>query len=228
MLAGKSLIRTLQGPRFASDLVNEGMTFVFTWDGVKVTVGEIEVLPGGLSVAREITLDDDEKIYVSKDTSVLLRSGGLVAADGLSAGTSLLPLYTKLDSSGYLTYQEPGSWHRGAKTTRDSYAWRRVSRMVAEWKTRRRCEPGDVVSYRNKNRTDCHPDNLNIEKKPPRKPKKKVKFAEPVFKADQFVQRHNHKLLRVRVDTSREMFSIRGPEAANLAVNGIFLSVDTE
>lgn len=228
MLAGESLILTLQGPRFASDLVNQELIFVFTWDGIKVTVGEIEVLPSSLGVAQEITLDDDTKLYVSKGTAVLLHSGDPASADTLSAGTSLLPLYTKLDSSGYSIYREPGEWHRRAKTTRDSYAWRRVSRMVAEWKSRRRCEPGDVVSFRNNVRTDCHPDNLKFEKKPPRKPKKKVKFAEPIFKAERFIRRHNHKLVQVRVDTSRDLFSIRGPEAANLAVSGIFISVDTK
>lgn len=228
MIDGKALILTLQGPQFVADLLDEGMVFVYTWDGIKVTVGEIEVLPPKLVIAHEITLDDDTKLYVSRDTSVLLRSQDQTTADALTAGTSLLPLYTKLDSSGYLIYQEPGEWHRGAKTTRDSYAWRRVSRMVAEWKMRRRVEPGDVVSFRNKKRTDCHPDNLKIEKKPPRKPKKKVEFAEPIFEAQRFINRNNHKVGQVRVDISRSLFSIRGPEAANLAVNGIFLSVDTE
>jgi len=228
MLAGKSLITTLQGPRFVSDLVDEEAVFVYTWDGGKVTVGKIEVVPGTLMIAQEIILDDDSKLLVSKDTLVQLRSSDQITADRLSAGDSLLPLYTKFDASGYLIYQEPGRWHRGAKTTRDSYAWRRVGRMVAEWKLRRRCEPGDVVSYRNNQRSDCHPDNLKIEKKSPRKPKKKVKFAEPIFTADRFIRRHNHKVLQVRVDTSREMFSIRGLATANLAVNGIFLSVDTE
>jgi hypothetical protein len=228
MLSGKALVLTLQGPRFVADLASEGATFVYTWDGIKVTVGEIEVLPSKLVIAQAITLDDDETLYVSKGTSVLLRSGDPVTADVLSAGMSLLPLYVKLDSSGYLIYQEPGKWHRGAKTTRDSYAWRKVSRMVAEWKMRRRCEPGDVVSFRNKVRTDCHPNNLKIDKKTPKRPKKKVEFAEPIFEAQRFINRNNHQVARVRVDTSRDLFSIRGPESANLAVNGIFVSVDTE
>ena len=100
--------------------------------------------------------------------------------------------------------------------------------MVAEWKTRRRCEPGDSVTFRNKVRTDCHPDNLDVSRKPPKQPKKKVKFAEPIFEAQRFIDHHNHKIIQVRVDNGRNLFSIRGLEAANLAVSGIFLSVDTE
>jgi hypothetical protein len=228
MLAAKSLVLTLSGPRFVADLVGKGPIFVYTWDGIKVTVGEVEVLPSKLAVAYAVTLDDEETLYTSKGSSLVLRSGDPIPAEELAPETSLLPLYVKLDSAGYLIYQEPGEWHRGAKTTRDSYRWRRASRMVAEWKMRRRCEAGDVVSFRNKNRTDCHPDNLKIEKKIRKQPKKKVKFAEPIFEADRFIRRHNHKVVRARVDISRELFSIRGLEADNLAVNGIFISVDTE
>lgn len=228
MLDGEALIPTLQGPEFVSDLVEEGLVFVYTWDGVKVTVGEIEVLPSKLVISQELSLDDGGKLYVSGDSSVILRDGTPLMVSDLKPREALLPLYTRLDSSGYTVYQEPGDWHRGAKTRRDSYAWRRTSRMVAEWKMRRRCEPGDVVSFRNKDRTDCHPDNLEITKKPPRCPKKKVEFAEPIFEAQRFIDHHNHKVQSVKVDVSRSLFSIRGPEAANLAVNGIFLSVDTE
>lgn len=228
MLDGKALVLTLQGPQFVSDLAEQTLTYVYTWDGIKVTVGEIEVLPSKYRVSSKIVLDDGEELYVSPETQVLLRSGEPTNIKNLVEGTSLLPLYTKQDSSGYSIYQEPGEWHRGAKTTRDSYAWRRVSRMVAEWKMRRRCEPGDVVTFRNKIRTDCHPDNLQVVKKPPKRPKKKVGFAEPIFEAQRFINRNNHQIAGVQVDTSRDLFSIRGPESANLAVNGIFISVDTE
>jgi len=231
MIAGDAIITTLQGPAFVSDLAGKGVVFVYTWDGIKVTVGEIEVLDISTVVAHEVTLDDESKLYVSGDTQFLLRSEDQITADKLSAGTSLLPIYTKTDAAGYTIYREPGQWHRGAKTRRDSYAWRRTSRMVAEWKTRKRCEPGDSVIFRNNVRTDCHPDNLDVSRKPPKQSKMKVKFAEPLFEAQRFINYHrkrNHKITCVRVDNGRNLFSIRGLEAANLAVNGIFLSVDTE
>jgi len=228
MLVKDALIATLSGPRFVGDLLNAGVIFVYTWDGVKITVGEIEVIEGRFAPCLTLSLDDDSNLLVSQDATILLRSGLETPVEYLTPETSLLPLYTKQDSSGYTVYKEPGEWHRGAKTLRDSYRQRRVSRMVAEWKTRRRCEPGDVVSFKDGNRTNSHPDNLKIEKKPPRKPKMKSKFAEPLFEADRFIKENNHKVKLVTVDKSRNLLSIRGLDAANLAVNGVFVSVDTE
>lgn len=228
MLYADSLVATLTGPQHVSDLVNTGVVFVYTWDGVKVTVGEVEVVEGRYAPCVALTLDDESRIIVSHGTTALLRSEDPVPIISLAVETSLLPLYMKPDSAGYTVYKEPGNWHKGAKTQRDSFRQRRVSRMVAEWKMRRRCEPGDVVSFKDGDRTNCHPDNLKIEQKAPRKLKQKSKFAEPIFEAARFIEENNHKVKLVRVDKSRNLFSIRGLEAANLAVSGIFISVDTE
>jgi hypothetical protein len=228
MLYEDSLVATLSGPRFARDLCGAGVVFIYTWDGVKVTVGEVEIVEGCYTVGHEILLDDGSTLLVSRDTTVLLRSGLTSPIEHLIPETSLLALYTKQDSSGYTVYKEPGEWHKGAKTLRDAYRQRRVSRMVAEWKMRRRCEPGDVVSFKDGVRTNCHPNNLKIEHKAPRKPERKSKFAEPLFEAHRFIQESNHKVKSMMVDKGRNLFSIRGLEAANLAVNGIFISVDTE
>lgn len=229
MIAAESIVYTLSGPRLAQDLLGKGVFFVYTWDGVKVTVSEAEIVEGALVVPYALDLDDESTVIVCPKTEVLLREkGDPCSIEGLAPQTSLLPLYMKLDAPGYLLYREPGEWHKGAKTRRDGQRWRRVSRMVAEWKMNRRCQPGDVVSFENGVRTYCHPDNLKIEHKPPRKPKKKVKFAEPIFRAQRFIRKNNHQVVRVRVDTSRKMLSIRGLEAANLAVNGVFISVDAE
>jgi hypothetical protein len=229
MLSGDAQVLTLgEGPKLVIDLAGAGLTKVYTWDGERVTVGEVEILEDSrLSIPQAITLDDGTTLKVCSETMLLTRSGAPRYPEQIEAGDSLLPLYTKTDGNGYLIYQEPGVWHKCAKTTRDGYRWRPVSRMVAEWKMERRCAAGDVVSFISKDRTNCHPDNLKISRKP-RKKMKRSNFADPIIRAHRFIRRHNHGVTEVRIDISRDLFSIRGVETANLAVDGIFLSVDSE
>lgn len=229
MLAAESQIATLNGVRLAGDLVDQGPVLVLTWDGDRVTVGEVVFAKDSrLIIPITIVLDDGTTVTVCDQTMLLLRSGTPRFLDQIDGGTSLLPLYMKFDKSGCPIYQEPGDWHKGALTGGDKNRWRRLSRLVAEWKLGRRCEPGDVVSYLSDDRSNCHPDNLMVSKKKRKPTQKKVEFAEPLFEAQRFIDRHNHKVSRGYLDTSRNLLSIRGLGTGNLAVGGIFVSVDSE
>jgi len=228
MLTGDAVVATLRGTEFVADLADRGPTKIFTWDGDRITIGEIEVGETQTQISYALDLDDGNTLRVSSETMVLLRNGAPRYPEQLEEDTSLLPLYFKFDGDNYTLYRQVGDWRKGALTTRDSYGWRRLSRMIAEWKMGRRCQPGDVVSFVDGNRTNHDPENIKVSQKRPRKPKRKQKFAEPVFKAHEFIRKHNHKLVQVRLDTSTDLFSIRGLDGANLAVNGIFVSVDTE
>jgi len=228
-LAANSVIHTLQGNVFALDLAHrDDPAYVYTWDGKRVTVGQIRVESARIRVPFRIELDDGSELLVSEDTQIYLRDGQLDFAKHLEPKTSLLPLYLRLDDQGYPTYREPGDWNKGAKTVRDGFNWRRVSRMVAEWRLGRRVAPGDHVSFLDKDRRNCAPENLLIEYRKPKPRKQKAKFAEPIFEAQRFLEKENHKIDAVQVDISREMFSIRGIGTSNLGVSGIFVSVDTE
>jgi len=207
--------------------MNVGPVYIFTWDGKRITVGQVAIDQPIQHVPRIITLDDGAVLCVSANTALLARNGQLIPAREAAQGASLLPLYLKNDKNGFWYYQEPGDWHREAKTLGDSYRWRCVSRMVAEWKMGRRCMPGDLVKYKNKDRSDCSPENLDITKGAKRR-KRKAKFAEPIFEAARFVnsQSDNHKIADNKVGTSSELLRVTGKFADNLSVNGIFLSVD--
>jgi len=229
MLSPHAEIQTLSGNKIAADLVDAGPTHVFTWDGERVTVGQIEVTEDHrLQIPRRIELDDGNGFSCCVETMVLSRSGGPRFLDQLQPGDSLLPFYLKTDAGGYPVYQEPGDWHLGALTPSDKNRWRRLSRLVAEWKLGRRCEIGDVVSYVSSDRQNVHPSNLRVSRKTRKKTKKKVEFAEPIFEAQRFIDQHNHKVVGVYLDTSHNLLSIRGLRTANLAVNGVFISVDPE
>ena len=229
MLGHDALIMTLTGPRLAGDLLNQGSVRVLTWDGDRVTVGEIVVSDGPmLTIPYRLILDDGAELVFCKETMLLLRNGAPRYPEQLAPKTSLLPLYSKFDSSGYSIYQEPGDWHKNALTPSDRYRWRRVSRLVAEWKLERRCGPEDTVSFVSDDRTDCRPDNLIVTQKKRKKSEVKVKFAEPIFAAQRFIKKHNHKVISIYLDASRNLLSIRGLRTANIAVSGIFASVDSE
>jgi len=229
MLGAETLISTLAGPRPISDFIDKGPIRVFTWDGDRITVGEVEIKDSTrLVIPYCVELDDETKLVLCSETMLLLKTGAPRFPEQLAPEASLLPLYTKADVKGYPIYQEPGEWHRAALTPSDRNRWRRVSRMVAEWKLGRRCAPGDIVSYISKDRMNCAPENLRIHQKDRKKTEKKVEFAEPLFEAQRFINKYNHKITRVYLDTSRSLLSIRGLGTANLSVGGVFVSVDSE
>jgi hypothetical protein len=234
MLDSDSIVHTLSGPRVLGMLLAEELTYVLTWDGDRITVGQIRVEEcPRIIIPYRIELDDDSSFRCCPETMLLLRNGGPRYPDQIAAETSMLPLYTKLDSVGYPVYQEPGEWHTKALTPSDRNRWRRLSRLVAEWKLGRRCEPGDIVSYASSDRRDCHPDNLKFDRKLRKKTQKRVDFMEPMIKGQKFIDEHprhktksNHKIRRICLDTSRNLLSIIGLGTTNLAVGGVFASVD--
>lgn len=201
---------------------------MFSWDGERVTVGEVEFSEGPVLIPYRIELDDESSVCVCPDTLVLNRKGAPRYPNQLTPDTSLLPLYQRINKDGYSFYQEPGEWHKKALTPGDRNRWRRVSRMVAEWQLERRCEPGDIVTFRSKDRTNCHPSNLKLIKRERKTTTKKANFAEPLFEAQRFIDRYNHKVIRAFLDTSCNMLSIRGLGTSNLSLGGIFISADSE
>lgn len=229
-LPATAVIHTLSGDVFVSDLIDrEEPTHVYTWDGERITVGLIliEEASRHVSVPLRLELDDGNQIQISNGMQCLLRDGeDQKAVRDLEVGESLLPLYTKPDGQGYITYYEPGKWNKGALTLKDGFNWRKVSRMVAEHRLGRRVRPGDRIAFIDKSKTNCHPDNLDIQFRAPKQKKTKSKWAEPIFEAHRVIGRINHKVDNVFVDTSREMFSIKGIGTRNLAVGGVFLTTD--
>lgn len=230
-LSANATIHTLSGLQFVNDLVGlEEPTHVYTWDGERVTVGQILVEESSrhVSIPLKLVLDDNSELFISNGMQCLLRCGEETkAVRDLAIGESLLPLYTKHDGQGYTIYYEPGDWNRSALTMKDGFNWRKVSRMVAEYKLGRRVRPGDRIAFIDKSKTNCHPDNLEIQFRPPKQKTQKSKWAEPIFEANRTINKINHKVADVLVDTSREMFSIKGIGTRNLAVSGIFLTTDT-
>ena len=228
-VSGDAILHTLTGDVFVSDLVDKkDPTYVYTWDGERVTVGQVTVSGPIIQVPLRIQLDDDTELFIADGGRVVRRDKDTIYVRELADGTSLMPLYLKPDRDGYPTYREPDGWNKGALTRRDGWNWRRVSRMVAESVLKRRCAPGDIVRHIDGNRRNCNPENLRIEVRQPKAQKQKASFAEPIFEALKIIGKLNHKVETVTLDFSREMFFIKGVETSNAAIGGIFVLTDPE
>jgi len=196
LLTPESVVHTLGGDKFAGDLVGSP-TAIFNWDGQRITVGHVQFEEARRGVAVAVHLDDGSVLRVCRDQEFLLRDGARCLVTDLQPGTSLLPLYLSADHHGYLSYVEPGEWHRGGLTRQDRQRRRRVARMVAEWKLKRRVQPGDQIRQP-EGRLICDPAHVHVS----HKPRKQQKRIDPVFRllreAKKLMNPNNHKVTQVQ------------------------------
>jgi hypothetical protein len=224
-LAGHCVVPTLEGNLFVKDL-SEFKSFAhgFTWDGQRITIARIAASKAHVGVTTVVTLDDEARLTFACGAKVVAREGELLQAEELKPGTSLLPLYIK-EENGYLIYREPGNWPKGAEVKTDQNRWRKVGRMVAEWKLGRRLRPGEAVRHADGRKRNNMPNNLVVEFRKRKKPKVCPKFAAPILEAHRFLQGGpNHEVVSANAGVSQELFSLRVMDSDNLAVNGIFVS----
>ena len=235
-VAAGTMLQTLSGAALVETLAGSiSPTRVFTWDGEKVTVGHVLIEKAHLGVTIRLTLDNELSLFLSPDTLVVLKDSTRGVTKTLAVHTSLMPLYLKTEAQQWF-YREPGNWHKSARVSTDLQPWRKVARMVAEWKLGRRLQTGEYIFFADKNRRNCEPENIVIKKcVPNKKPKgKRPKFSAPIFEAtgalfelQQLRKRFsNHKVKLAIPDVSRDLFSIRGLDSSNLAADGIFIAVD--
>lgn len=227
MLAGQTVIHTLTGDQFVADLVDQTV-YVFTWDGLRVTVGRVMVTKGKIAVPTRLEFEEGGEVSADADTRVFLRDDYEypVPIREICVGTSLLPLYLKTDKAGFPLYREPGDWPRNAATPRDKIPWRRVDRMVAESNLRRRLLPNDVVKLKDGVKRNCLPDNVFVEQVEPRPRRVTPKFMKAILDAQKVIDDLNHKVADIHLGISDNLYSIRGIDSDNLAAGGVFVCVD--
>lgn len=140
---------------------------LFSWDGVRITVGlGRRCRAVGEEQLYAVTLDDGAELVVGSSTTFMPREGSdELRPMELVPGTSLLPLYLGEDVQGYPTFKNVGvRWQMGPKIDRGAH--RKVARMVGEWKTGAPLRLGTYVEHIDKDRKNCHPDNLRIVHRP--------------------------------------------------------------
>lgn len=226
-ISGDATVHTLVGDVLVVDLAaRREPTLVFTWDGSRITVGQALATRCSRGITTDLLLDDGAILHMRPESYVLSKLRTYRRVSDLAVGESLLPLYLKEGSSGP-TYHEFGDWFRGGLAPSDRNRWRRISRMVAEWKLGRRLEKGEIVEHVDGCNFNCAPENLRVIYRKSKPPRKKAKFAEPIFEANRLLHKYsNHKVAKIETGVSREMFSIRGVGSSNLAVCGVFVCTD--
>jgi deoxycytidine triphosphate deaminase len=90
----------------------------------------------GRDTLVEVTLDNDQKIYCTPDHQLMLRDGTWQAAGELRSGTSLMPLYRKLQRGYEMVYQ-PLNGHLYP-----------THRLADEWNLRYEVYPDQLNSHR--------------------------------------------------------------------------------
>lgn len=93
----------------------------------------------------EIELDTGELIHCTEDHRLMLRDGTYIEARYLESGTSLMPLYTRVDTDGYRLYYNPAT-----------NSWEYEHRKFAIGDIAK----GFVVHHKNLNPLDNRPCNL--------------------------------------------------------------------
>lgn len=161
-ISAATTIHTLRGPYTAKALsLLPQAVHCFTWDGQKITVGQVQVLPHPTPLpAQRVGLDDETVLYLQDDQQVIDRQTGLPVP--ITPGLSVMPLYLSRTSGNYPTFKQIGEPSPTAAPT-DRRRTRLVSRMVYEWKSGTQLEPGQIVRFIDGNRSNCEPSNLRVE-----------------------------------------------------------------
>lgn len=99
----------------------------------------------------EVELDGGERIRCTADHRFMLRDGSYVEAGSLTSGTSLMPLYRRVDKHGYEMFKS----NVGGR-------WVHTHSMVASevYNSGNRIDDGRVVHHKNFDRRDNSPSNL--------------------------------------------------------------------
>jgi intein/homing endonuclease len=201
MIDEELIVTALGGPLPLFKFVG-GEVLVVSWDGERATVGAVRprtVEGGAPQDVLDVRLDDNSVITVSPDQVFLLQKERKQAKD-LKPGDSLLAFYTRW-ADGYLHYLDPGQWYKGALVSSDKHRWRPLSRLVAEHMLGRRLGQGESVRFRNGDRSDVRPENLNIVSMPVKQQKRRDPFGRVLADAQKLIVAHrpprNHQVVSI-------------------------------
>lgn len=142
---------------------------VFAWSGEKITVGVVKSVGESALASRllRILLEAGHSVRMTHDHEVMTLDGERILACHLKPGQRLLPLHLKENPNGYMEFQQLRVDRDRAPETTDQKYYRKVSRMVGEWKLGARfLDPRTVCRHLDRNRKNCDPDNLEVEETP--------------------------------------------------------------
>lgn len=192
-VAESTIVHTLQGDRQVGALANTNETvYGFTWKQDRITIGRVTFESAGEQELHRVVLDNGKSLMMSAD-SVLLRRDGESKPLLTLVEKSVMPLYLSEDSHGYPAYRQVSEYRHDAPAPSDRKPWKSVSRMVWEYCTNQRLQPGFLVRHLDGDRRNCHPQNLKVEGRPQQKPRRNKMRRH--IEAQRMTIPKNHKLL---------------------------------
>jgi hypothetical protein len=200
---------------------------VFSFDGVRITVGYLErVVNCGKAHTKRVILDNNEGIIVTPDQEFIYLDGTVAKVTDLELDKSLMPLYLQKSFVGY-SYKENTDYFKKALTSQDSHSTRLVARMVIESKIDSRFAPNMSARHIDKNRNNCHPNNLTYGLKRKTKPRKKLsKLSKAILDAKEIIKEFpdNHKVVEISDGPNTNIYGLVVAPSNNIAIGGIFMT----
>ena len=212
----------------------DGSLPVFGWDGSRIVVVNITACrPVGSLQLFDVLIDSGDSIKASARTKFVRRDGSSVAPIGLNSNESLLPLYTKVDHHGYTLYKHLSTHYRSAPAPADRSLWRKVSRLIAEWKLGESLLPGTYVEHIDGDRSNAMPSNIRIDHRPDQAKRSSCYGIVDAVNAGQAIIREfndrkspdNHKVECVEAMSPSAAIEIFVDSHDTIAVSGVFIQL---
>jgi len=223
VIAGDTLIHTLQGDVPVSILAAKNATvYGFTWTGDRIGYARLCVEPFQRPMmSHRVVLDSGTSIRVSNKCRVVCRDGEAALMIALE-GESVMPLYLKTSSNGYLQYRQLREDKRHAPAPSDRKGWRSVSRMVAEQVRGERLPAGYFVRHVDLDKTNCSPLNLSLEAtdKPTRRKRRPL---DDLLAGARAKLPNNHKIVGQIVYGEEDGYLVTPIDASNFAAGEVFI-----
>lgn len=225
MLIGEDTnVHTLRGDRKAGALARTNETFYgFTWSQDRIVYGRVTAESAGEQELLRVVLDNGKSLLVSPGSILLRRDGEKTAMSNksFSSGLSVMPLYLSETTNNYPTFRQVTERRSDAPAPSDRKPWRSVARMVLEHKTGEPLQPGFLVRHLDGDRRNCHPENLNLEGRLQKYPRRnKMRHH---IEVQQMTVPGNHKVLGYETWGTEPVVRLVPVDCTSVAVGEIFM-----
>lgn len=221
IVSADTVVHTPRGNKFVGVLAAKGETvFCFTYSLGKITLGRVGFEEIGEHETMRVVLDNGTTLRCVPGTKLISRKGDVVDAVHPEA-LSVMPLYLSRTTNGYSIYRQVRDDRRDAPAPSDRKPWRSVARMVWEWRTGQRLHPGFCVRHLDNDRANCHPDNLRVEGKPQRRPRKNK--LRRLIKAQRMKSPGNHKVVGTTSWELEPVCRIVPLDCTNIGLSEVFV-----
>lgn len=221
IVSAETVVHTPQGDRFVGNLASlEETVYAFTYTYGRIQLARVGFEHAGEEETARVVLDNGKSLRCPLNTELVSRDGDMLRVFKLE-DQSVMPLYLKKTSGGYVQFRQVWHLRKEAPAPSDRKPWRSLARMIWEWRTGQRLLPGFVVRHIDGDRSNCHPDNLRAEGKPQRRPRtNKLRFH---IAAQKMKVPNNHKVVGIGPWGVEPVCKVVPLDCTNVALDEVFV-----